>query len=853
MRIRTLFPKLGGIFLPLIISAQSNLSRDAYYQFLQSNQDLDYPDLQKCFTPAYSYYKGFQGTPALEDYLYLDSIIIKKNLTTDELDLLRQNQFMVTERLTYQNIPNAFYVNFMHAFLDIYHSDLPVFISTDAILHTVHKSYDNILMDVEIAYLKPILRQLLQKLYDGIPNLIQKYQTYPQLLTSLEDVDLYITIAYSLLDDIRLAPHIVPQKVLDKVWNAILNQGYCVMPLFCNAARELDFSQFIARGHYDCDELRDYFKAMMWLGRIDFLLTPPPGLLLSDDDIRRMNVDAYLLNELINTTQSREILEKIDLVIRLFVGESDNLTPQEFDEITTIQQLTSATQLLDTSRFNDYYEFLNSYPNAGQKILSDIFTMNPFTNESDLLPISYRLLGQRFIVDAYIFSNVVFDRIIYQGRKIWRPLPDPLDAMFVLGNDNALPLLKGAIDTFHYASQLKALRYLVDSYDNSFWQMSLYNVWLDAIRSLNPPVKRTGLPYFMLSAAWQHQKLNTQLASWAQLRHDNLLYAKQSYTGGWICSFPHSYVEPNPEFFSRLANYATRAQEQFRQLGISTYHIDTYLNSLKSIMTKLEIIARKELSHEQFSPEEITFLQGMLYPPDGMCGATPTGWFTNLFYYDSDVETIDDPVVADVHTQPTDEGGSVVGNVLHVGTGNINLGVFLAPSPSYAFKPMAYIGPVFSYYEKVTSNFDRLTDERWRELVRKTLLPERPDWVNIYLADKNGNKRVPGREIPSVTYQSGITPAEPSEQIPSKFALYQNYPNPFNLSTIIKYDLPQKSRVSLAIYNAYGQTVDILINTIQEAGTYHVRWNANNLGSGVYFYILKTEKFHKVGKAILIK
>ncbi len=209
--------------------------------------------------------------------------------------------------------------------------------------------------------------------------------------------------------------------------------------------------------------------------------------------------------------------------------------------------------------------------------------------------------------------------------------------------------------------------------------------------------------------------------------------------------------------------------------------------------------------------------------------------------------------MADVHTQPTDEGGSVVGNVLHVGTGNINLGVFLAPSPSYAFKPMAYIGPVFSYYEKVTSNFDRLTDERWRELVRKMLLPERPDWVNIYLADKNGNKRAPGREIPSVTYQSGITPAEPSEQIPSKFALYQNYPNPFNLSTIIKYDLPQRSWVSLTIYNAYGQTVDFLINTIQEAGTYHVRWNANNLGSGVYFYILKTEKFHKVGKAILIK
>ena len=60
----------------------------------------------------------------------------------------------------------------------------------------------------------------------------------------------------------------------------------------------------------------------------------------------------------------------------------------------------------------------------------------------------------------------------------------------------------------------------------------------------------------MQTAAWWQQKMNTQLASWAQLRHDNLLYAKPSYSGGVSCSFPEAYVEPFPEFYGRLAAFA---------------------------------------------------------------------------------------------------------------------------------------------------------------------------------------------------------------------------------------------------------------------------------------------------------
>jgi hypothetical protein len=95
-----------------------------------------------------------------------------------------------------------------------------------------------------------------------------------------------------------------------------------------------------------------------------------------------------------------------------------------------------------------------SYPNmvesleAEQKILSCILFSYPFDPEPEKLPVSYRLFGQRFVIDSYIFSNVVYDRIVYQGVKVWRGLPDLLDPMFVLGNNNAGELLQPELDSF---------------------------------------------------------------------------------------------------------------------------------------------------------------------------------------------------------------------------------------------------------------------------------------------------------------------------------------------------------------------------------------------------------------------
>ena len=134
-------------------------------------------------------------------------------------------------------------------------------------------------------------------------------------------------------------------------------------------------------------------------------------------------------------------------------------------------------------------------------------------------------MGQRFVVDSYVFANVVYDRIVHQETKVMRALPQPLDAMFVLGANHALPLLQEELEGYPYAGNLHALRYLVDDYDESFWSENAYNLWLTAIRGLNT-LPEGAVPGPMTTQAWSHKTLNTQLGSWAELRHDTLLYAK---------------------------------------------------------------------------------------------------------------------------------------------------------------------------------------------------------------------------------------------------------------------------------------------------------------------------------------
>ena len=88
---------------------------------------------------------------------------------------------------------------------------------------------------------------------------------------------------------------------------------------------------------------------------------------------------------------------------------------------------------------------------------------------------------------------------------------------------------------------------------------------------------------------------------------------------------------------------------------------------------------------------------------------------------------------------------------------------------------------------------------------------------------------------------------------PSEYELSQNYPNPFNPTTTINFSVPKEGNVRIAIYNAVGEQVDVLVNSNKNAGNYVTGWNATNYASGIYYYSIQANDYVQTKKMILIK
>ena len=230
-------------------------------------------------------------------------------------------------------------------------------------------------------------------------------------------------------------------------------------------------------------------------------------------------------------------------------------------------------------------------------------------------------------------------------------------------------------------------------------------------------------PAVAQTEAWGRRILNTQLASWAELRHDTILYAKQSYTAGAACEYPDAYIEPYPAVFQALSEYAAFGHAIATDLGDT--HVQDYFTRLGTAMDRLGRMAERQRSGAPHDAEDIAWINEAVEPFANCDGTlfTGQGWYADL-YYDSSAADFD-PTIADVHTQPTDEVGNVVGNVLHVGTGMPRAMVVTVETCS---GPRAYVGLVSSYHERTTSDFERLTDEAWApEVMAGTV--ETPDWL----------------------------------------------------------------------------------------------------------------------------
>ncbi len=825
------------VLLPLLFSfPQTTFNFDDYQNFVQSNSNLTAQQLLQINSAG-----EFDANviSSWNNAHFSDSIEIKFNLTEDEKSLIQKNGFVVSERLGKGN--------FTSTIEDIYNKDIPLFITSDMILHAFHKSYDSILKDVERRVIIPKLKEFLNNLVKEIPNLENKYST-DYIKARLKDTDLYISVARRLLDDLSQPYYAENSVSISKFLSKIEKEEYVEMPFFSETVRKIDYSQFKPRGHYNniiIPELASYFRAMVWLGKMELYLIAPESLVKPKlVEVQRQAIMANLIFELMESGNLFDDFNEIEKVIEAFVGEQDNVIFNNIKNLKSRVGFEDCSALSDTNYFKIYQDTLANSPFAPQKILSQVLMHNP-KNEDEIKPASaFLMFGQRFVIDSYVTGSVVYDKV-----KKPRLLPSTLDILYALGNNAAAQLLVDELEKYEYAPNLVGVRYLVDSYDSKFWSSTVYNGWLNSIRKMNPPTDRTVYPSFMQTAAWWQQKMNTQLASWTELRHDNILYVKQSYTGGFGCSYPYCYVEPVPELFSAMKLLATNFKTKMVNLNFSIEYLEKYFINLYEVCDTLESIASKELDGSKLLDSEIKFMKRTLTNPSGVCGVISyDGWYQKLFFGGNE----SDYLVADYHTAPTDAGGAMVGWVAHSGTGKIDLAIINAKLNNG--ENIAFAGPVYSYHEYTTSNFLRLTDNEWADSYLK--LSTRPEWTKIYLANKDGNK-----QTSILSLITDVKEPNSNSIVPETHIIAQNYPNPFNPSTVISFAIPNSlsnNLVKLVIFNVKGEEVEILVNEVLPTGNYLVEWNGTDsknsrVTSGIYFYEIKIANERLVGKMNLIK
>lgn len=610
-------------------------------------------------------------------------------------------------------VANRTYDNYFTALDAIHDADLPLLFTTDALLHSVYLSYDSILVELENNIFIPSLNGILLGSLDYAKR---NYQSGDPAL----DVQDQLTTALLLLDRGRGDVEHTPSA--DANLALVDAQQMAGMKVY-GTDTSIDFSQFKPRGHYtQSAKLKAYFQAMMWLSRADLAFDlrrkTPAG-----KSFARTKQGALILWDCLVNSGTYADWIKMNAYIEYMVGQSDGLNAKGMGlvvEAMRIKKLPDALAAFNEARFDSA---LAATGLGVQAILSQSKSYDSVGQPLGLSPV-FSFMPQRFILDSYTFSQVVFP--LTAGL-----MPSGLHAAFALGDNSVLQ--DTAFSGTHVPGALGAQRTLYDAISPEGWQSNLYMSWLGFLRKLNGAEGNTHVSPVFRTRAWREKMRNTQLASWAQLRHNTILYAKQSYTGGIICTFPKAYVEPYPDFFAAVAAYAHNGGNLF---GTARPQVADYFAKLEEISGKLADIARNTAQGLSPTDAQSEWLKTALvgHPPAvPMCGAVKTfdGWYFDLLYRrPMDVATRQDWTIADVHTHPKDEAGPDM--VLEAGTGGIHLAAVAVQEDSCV---TMYVGPVSSYYEIMhTGDLNRMNDDEWLKSFQETATrPSQPAWTKIYL------------------------------------------------------------------------------------------------------------------------
>lgn len=624
---------------------------------------------------------------------YRDLVRAALGLTPAEEAQLARDGFVVPERLAYGTYTTAYY--------DVHRAQLPVFVTTDSILHAVYIAHDALFGDIEAHAMVGRLDAALGAMHCGLAAAAKRYP--PDVA---RDLDLYLTVARSLLAGQPVPSELGPEgglaaaPLLAQITDA---RGTEEIELF-GRVRNFDASQFTPRGHYVALGLEQYFQAAMWLSRVELNLvsrdtrSSQPGEVPDPRETPREALDALALADLAQRTRATTDLAALDAGWTSIAGKREDVSVAQLLALRKRARITKldggAAAKLRAAIGDGFVRTVNLHPNPAVK----------------RLPVIATLLGPRIAPDTAALWTLTAER----GQDV-----RAAEIGFVLGHDRALAHLRA---TPGKPAPLREARAQLAAAPAG---PDLYSAWLAAIRTLAER-PRGAVPSFVDTDAYRDLRLDTALAAYGQLRHNHVLVEAEVYDQGG-CEIPDGYVEPAPATYRALAAYAKRGRALFAQLDPkrATRGV-AYFTRLERLMNVLAALSDEQLAGRPLSTEAKRFL-AMIVERRIANAATYTSWFPvatfDGWYLDLfpniDAGLKGAAFVADYATFDRDGARGIH----YLGAKGPHLGVFVVDAGG---PPRLMVGPVADAFGHTGPLDQRLTDDE------ADLVPGDAPWAASY-------------------------------------------------------------------------------------------------------------------------
>jgi hypothetical protein len=643
-------------------------------------------------------YTGYTLPVVPGDIVNLDHF----KFTQAKSDALTKNGFFVA--------PGA-YKEFFQLYDEAPYSQTPPFITTDSMLHAFHLVFDKVLRDLERQRFSPDLIALTTACR------IEAERNYRALKgTAMADPARQVLAYFSTAESLLVPGSPTPPEVADLVKGelSLINGAAGLQESVIFPKLVEDWSQYIPRGHYTKSEvLGRYFRAMMYYGRITFRLKD------------RGETEAALLVTYILTharaadgSPASALWERIYEPTSFFVGGSDDPSFKEYKKVADRVFGTDAPpeKFADDALLTLFIDEANKLP--APRINSMWVTI---FEDKETATSGFRFMGSRFVIDAFIFENLIWRRVGTMEEP--RMLPSALDVMAAMGSKEALAILdkKGETKYKNYPENMERMKEAIAKLGVDEWTRTLYSAWLYALMPLLD-AKDARYPAFMRTGPWATKDLNSAVGSYTELKHDTILYAKQvmAEAGGEYIEPLKGFVEPEPLVFSRLLSLVRMMKQGLESRGLLLDDHARLMEDLDSDVSFLLDMSLKELKQQPIAEADN---DRMMYWGEHLewltLAAADTEGEGRPYFEDTDAA-----LVADVATDPN-------GSVLELATGRIN--EIYVVVPDGAGKMMVTRGGVFSTYEFTVPLADRMTDETWKARLQAGTAPPVPEWTGIFI------------------------------------------------------------------------------------------------------------------------